>query len=87
MSGRGFVDYSENGEHTDTQIDTHTHTHTHTRVPKNVGGISEKYLYILIPEGGKVQWRTYIGNIIMECSALIPTYTHKNKVDTEMNIK
>ena len=26
MSGRGFVDCSENGEQTDTQIDTHTHT-------------------------------------------------------------
>ena len=25
---RGFVNYSENGEHTDTQIDTRTHTHT-----------------------------------------------------------
>ena len=30
---RGFVDYSENGEHTDTQIDTQIDTHTHTRVP------------------------------------------------------
>ena len=27
MPGRGFVDYSENGEH------THTYTGTHTRVP------------------------------------------------------
>ena len=25
MSGRGFVDYSENGGHTDRYTDTHTH--------------------------------------------------------------
>ena len=29
--GRGFVDYSENGEQTDTQI--HRYTDTHTGVP------------------------------------------------------
>ena len=33
ISGRGFVDYSENGEQIDTQTDKHTHTHTHTGVP------------------------------------------------------
>ena len=28
MSGRGFIDYSENGEHTDRYTDRYTHRHT-----------------------------------------------------------